>query len=64
MVGINIKDIDFLEMEERVIAGLAEIIADYLNERKTYDEAWAALEKMGLPSAKAHELLEKGLASL
>ncbi len=64
MVGIHIKDIDFLEIEERVIAGLAEIIADYLNEKLSYDEAWVKLEKMGLPSAKAHELLEKGLSSL
>lgn len=64
MVGIHIKDIDFLEIEERVVAGLAEVIANYLNERLTYDEAWTKLEQMGLPSAKAHELLEKGLNSL
>lgn len=64
MVGISIKDIDFLEIEERVVAGLAEIITDYLNEKLSYDEAWAKLEQMGLPSSKAQELLEKGLQSL
>lgn len=64
MVGVKINDIDFLELEERVIAGLAEVLTDYLNERLTYDEAWKKLEKMGLSSNKAHELLEKGLQSL
>lgn len=61
---ISVHDIDFLELEERIVVGLAEILMDYLNERKTYDEAWAAIEQMGLPSEKAKELLEKGLASL
>lgn len=64
MVGVTIKDIDFLELEERVAHALAMVLVDYLNERKTYDEALAALEKLGLSSDKAHELLEKGLKSL
>lgn len=64
MTGVTIKDIDFLDLEDRVNAMLAEVITDYLNEKLSYDEAWAKLEAMGLPSAKAHELLEKGLASL
>lgn len=63
MTGITLKDIDFLDLEDRVNAALAEVLTDYLNERKTYDEAWVALEQMGLPSEKAKELLEKGLAS-
>lgn len=64
MTGYSLKDVDFLDLEDRVSAMLAEIITDYLNEKLSYDEAWAKLEQMGLPSAKAQELLEKGLQSL
>lgn len=64
MTGYSLKDIDFLDLEDRVSAMLAEVITDYLNEKLSYDEAWAKLEQMGLPSSKAQELLEKGLQSL
>ena len=64
MVGISIKDIDFLEIEERFMGGLAEVIADYLNEKITYNEALDSLRNKGIPLMKSKELLEKGLSSL
>lgn len=64
MVGISIKDIDFLEIEERFMGGLAEVIADYLNEKITYNEALGSLRNKGIPLMKSKELLEKGLSSL
>lgn len=64
MVGIDIKDIDFLELENRVNGVMVVILSSYLEEKISHDEAITALEALGVHKTKAKKLLEKGLESL